>query len=317
MIEHLWVVVLAGGSGRRLAGITTDASAEHVPEQFCSLRQGGSLLAMAIARAERLVPPGRVIVVVSEAQARHWRPALQRRPPQNIVRQPLDRGTAPAVLLPLCSILARDRHARIVLLPSDHFVADEHVLNHAIGRALADIEELRGWSVLLGMMPDAPESDYGWILPEAGVGLVRSVAAFVEKPDRQAAAGLQRAGAVWNSMMLVAHARTLLQLYRQHLPWLLHAFRRNKPHRSAAAAAELYRLLPARDFSRDVLQGAESMLRVRLVPECGWTDLGTPKRVHRCLARCTGTSTASPGAPTVAAVDLSHRLGRLTSGVAP
>jgi hypothetical protein len=39
------------------------------------------------------------------------------------------------------------------------------------------------------------------------------------------------------------------------------------------------------DFSRDVLEGQESLLRVLTVPACGWSDLGTPRRVAETLTR--------------------------------
>jgi hypothetical protein len=43
--------------------------------------------------------------------------------------------------------------------------------------------------------------------------------------------------------------------------------------------------LPELDFSRDVLEGSEALLRVQPVPACGWSDLGTPKRVSQALGR--------------------------------
>jgi hypothetical protein len=51
----------------------------------------------------------------------------------------------------------------------------------------------------------------------------------------------------------------------------------------SAAALDLYRGVPKIDFSRQILQGAEPVLRVMQVPRCGWSDLGTPKRLARTL----------------------------------
>jgi hypothetical protein len=51
----------------------------------------------------------------------------------------------------------------------------------------------------------------------------------------------------------------------------------------SVAAMDLYRDLPYVDFSRQILQGAESVLRVLQVPCCGWSDLGTPKRLAATL----------------------------------
>ena len=52
-----------------------------------------------------------------------------------------------------------------------------------------------------------------------------------------------------------------------------------------SALTELYERLPATDFSRDVIEGAEQLLRVVRAPVCGWSDLGTPNRVAELLRR--------------------------------
>jgi hypothetical protein len=51
------------------------------------------------------------------------------------------------------------------------------------------------------------------------------------------------------------------------------------------ALDELYQRLPIVDFSRAIVQGSESRLRVITAPACGWTDLGTPERVAQTLQR--------------------------------
>jgi mannose-1-phosphate guanylyltransferase len=53
--------------------------------------------------------------------------------------------------------------------------------------------------------------------------------------------------------------------------------------RKAIATAELYARVPELDFSRHVLEGAQEWLRLMPVPPCGWSDLGTPKRVAEAL----------------------------------
>jgi hypothetical protein len=53
----------------------------------------------------------------------------------------------------------------------------------------------------------------------------------------------------------------------------------------STALADLYENLASIDFSRAVLQGAEARLRVIAAPACGWSDLGTPRRVLDTLRR--------------------------------
>jgi hypothetical protein len=69
--------------------------------------------------------------------------------------------------------------------------------------------------------------------------------------------------------------------------------------------------LPVLDFSRTVVQGAESVLRVSTAPACGWTDLGTPRRVVQILQRLRRDPDARPRAdapPVPASVDLAAKL---------
>src|SRR6187549_3062564 len=99
-VRSRWSVVLAGGRGTRLASLTTVAG-ETVPKQYCSLAGGPSMLRRAIWRAEAIAGRDRVLVVVTAAQRRWWESELRDVAPCNVLVQPVDRGTAAGVLLPL------------------------------------------------------------------------------------------------------------------------------------------------------------------------------------------------------------------------
>jgi mannose-1-phosphate guanylyltransferase len=282
-----WCIVLAAGDGTRLRSLTTDRHGNTTPKQYCSLRGDGSLLQKALARADRIAPPGRVVTIVSGAHERWWKRELAGRPAGSTLVQPLNRGTAPGLLLPLLEVIERDPGATVLVLPSDHHVRDEAVLARAARRALAAVERRRAAIVLLGISPDAAVADYGWIVPAPGpAGQVQSVASFVEKPAPREAARLLRAGGLWNSFLFAARAADLLALMRRRLPWLSRSLmdaRAVEPSRRARSLDVLYEAMLPADFSRDVLQGAGSALHLLRVPACGWTDLGTPERVASCL----------------------------------
>jgi hypothetical protein len=92
---------------------------------------------------------------------------------------------------------------------------------------------------------------------------------------------------------VVSTAPALLALYARSLPQILErmsAAVQAEASGNHAALAALYERLPIVDFSREVLAGQESMLRVLPVPRCGWSDLGTPKRVAQVVS-------AAPRAP--------------------
>jgi len=281
-----WAIVLAAGEGTRLRELTTRGGIA-TPKQFCSLRGGRSLLGDALARAARIVPRKRIVVVVAAEHRRFWERELEGLPRENVVVQPRNKGTAAGILLPALSVLERDPGAKLAFLPSDHFVEQEYVIEQSLRLALESLDDHVDGLTLLGITPDQPETGYGWIVPAASDRLLRPVARFVEKPEARVAEQLFASGALWNSFLFAVRGRALLDAFARRLPALVDEFAHVHAHAPAERAGpfeSLYERLEARDFSRDVLQGEEARLRLEIVPPCGWTDLGTPARVEACLA---------------------------------
>lgn len=293
-LQRTWAIVLAAGDGTRLASLTTDEHGNSVPKQFCSLDGGSSLLADAMHRARHVAPRERVCVIVAEHHRRYWQSALWTTPASNVIVQPRNCGTANGILLATLRILERDPLARIVFLPADHHVRDEAALAGAL-RELATLltrnpEEL----LLLGIEPEEADPELGYIVPAkaapADAEGTRRVERFVEKPQPALARELLRAGALWNSFIFAAHAPALLGRLRQAQPEIVERMetaiaRDARLGARSIALEELYEDLPSVDFSRAVVQGAEQSLRVIAAPACGWSDLGTPRRVAEVLRR--------------------------------
>lgn len=287
-----WAVVLAAGEGSRLRSLTTLPSGIAVPKQFCSLYGGPSLLQEAVRRGESVANRSRICAIVAEQHRRWWEPPLASLPSSNVVVQPQNRGTANGILLPLMRILLREPSARIVLLPSDHHVLDEAVLTAALREALGLLDWRSDETLLLGIEPAEADPELGYILPGArDTRGVLGVARFIEKPPQAVARELIGAGGLWNAFIVVTRAVALLDLFCERIPHVVTAMRAavERDHEQGsgnAAVTELYQTLPTIDFSRDIVAGQEAKLRVVPVGPCGWSDLGTPKRVAEVLRRC-------------------------------
>jgi len=286
--EHIWALVLAAGEGRRLSSFTTTSSGLTIPKQFCSLDQGPSLLQDALERASSVTARERICAIVAVQHRLWWLEQLDGLPRENICVQQQNRGTANGILLPLLSILERDSEARVLILPSDHYVRDEQQLarslRYAVARSDVDWAEI----LLLGIEPLGPDTELGYIVPRCGTTrLHQEVERFVEKPDAVQAQALLEQGALWNSFIIAADGQSLLRLYERRWPDVVVAMRDalSMPGSddSGKAVAEIYQALPELDFSRSILQGQEQYVRVLRVPECGWSDLGTPQRVSHAL----------------------------------
>jgi mannose-1-phosphate guanylyltransferase len=288
---HNWALVLAAGEGSRLQSLTMTASGVAVPKQFCSLGEDSSLLHGALRRAQAVAPPERTCAVVADHHRRWWQALPLDVPASNLILQPRNRGTANGVLLPLLHIVHRDQDATLLVLPSDHYVRNESVLAASLRRAMAELQQESGHVILLGIAPDEPDRELGYIVGEgASDADVRGVAEFVEKPSAATARALIARGAVWNSFIFAATGRTLLRAFEERCPDLVGEMRHivsspAEPALRAARLARLYEDLPELDFSRDVLQRSPSLLRVLTVPACGWSDFGTPRRVSETVRR--------------------------------
>jgi mannose-1-phosphate guanylyltransferase len=289
--RQTWAIVLAAGDGARLSALTTDERGCVVPKQFCSLNGGRSLLQDALIRARRLVASARVCVIVARQHERHWRRVLWSLPERNVIVQPRNCGTGNGVLLSLLHVLERDRLARVVYFPADHYVRDEAILGEAIRSVTPQDDFHRDGVTLVGIEPDDLDPELGYIVPggpaDAGA---RSVLRFVEKPTATIARDLIRHGAVWNSFIFSARGESLLELMRFRQPEIVEqmtsAFARRQELRAGVRFFDsFYKNLQIMDFSRHVAQGAEADLRVSAAPACGWIDLGTPRRVVQTVQR--------------------------------
>lgn len=285
---NTWALILAAGEGSRLSSLTTTQAGVSIPKQFCSLHGGPSLVHEAIRRAMSITSSKRICAVVVEHQRQWWHSSLWPLSEANVVVQPANKGTANGVLLPLLHILEQDPNANVVLLPSDHYVENESILTKSLNVALDQLEHHPDEVILLGIEPNEVDTELGYIVPQPRDSLAPpKVAQFVEKPSTNHARNLVEEGGLWNAFIVVARATSLLALFTKQMPnavlqMQVALFRElHDKH----ALADLYRRLPTKDFSKDVLQGAENRLRVLQVPQCGWSDLGTPRRVIEALQK--------------------------------
>lgn len=287
-----WVIVLAAGDGRRLQSLTTDESGVAVPKQFCSLNGGQTLLEETLDRALTVTDEEHIVCIVAEGHRRWWHPLQGVLPERNLVVQPRNRGTANGIVLPVLHILDQDPEARILILPSDHFVRDEQVLMRGMRQAFRAIDTQADNLILLGISPDEVDSELGYIQPGPARGPdVFSVMNFVEKPPAPVAKALINSGGVWNSFIMAAAGQTLLDLFANSYPEvvlaMVDAIRADRTG-DGRRLRRLYDTLPDIDFSRHVITGSEPRLRLLPVAACGWSDLGTPARVSRTLQRLRG-----------------------------
>ncbi len=316
-----WVVILAGGEGRRLRSLSANSRGPSTPKQYCSLDGGQSLLQLSLQRAMGLVPRARIVTVVTEAHRRWWELELFAMRRSSMLVQPSQRGTGLGILLALLFIAKSDPDAAVLCLPSDHYVEDEAVLAKSLRQAMTSEAFASSKVTLLGIFPNAPDSGFGYLspYPDSGIGM-RPVRSFVEKPDRARAAQLIRAGSVWSTGIFSGRISQIVRLYaRQHAGLMLDLStiveNWSNPRVPSAALASFYARQPAMDFSHDVLQKHPDRLQFLCVSPCGWNDVGTPARLAAALWSLRHRARRDPATPpSVRAFSLGTAFDRTSLG---
>jgi mannose-1-phosphate guanylyltransferase len=267
--EHEWAVILAGGDGTRLKSLTRKIAGDERPKQFCRVLGGATLLEETRRRAVLEMAPERTVYVVNQKHEPYYAPILGDETADNLVIQPRNASTALAILYSLLRIRALDPAAIVALFPSDHYVSDNQKFMAHVRTELDAAGRQTDLVILLGVEPESAEVEYGWIEPTGspqGHARVFGVRRFWEKPNPVLAQVLQLRGCLWNSFVMIASARALIEMIEIAAPDLYRDFARVSSLLGTEAEAKaidiLYDRLQEVNFSYQVLSRCPGRLTV-------------------------------------------------------
>lgn len=268
-------VILAGGSGTRLWPL----SRKNFPKQFLRLQSESSLLQNTVQRAMTL-PHERILVVGSEAHYFLCQEQLQAfAPALDYVLEPGVRNTAPAIASAAHHLVAiAGREAMMVVLPSDHWIADTEAWQRALLKGV-QFAATAPVLVTFGIKPTSAKTGYGYIEAAALIAPeIFAVNRFREKPSLQVAEGFIASGNYyWNSGMFVCQAGTYLDELEQHAPDIYHHSKdavanANLQHNYVRLETEAF--LSCRDDSIDYAVMEKTDKAVVMPVDMPWSDLG-------------------------------------------
>jgi mannose-1-phosphate guanylyltransferase len=274
-------LILAGGRGTRFWPKSRRAKAKQVLNFFGER----SLIQQTVDRLRPLLPPERIWILTND----HLRDEIVRQlpevPQRQIIAEPAQRNTAPAIGL-ACHILnSLDPNAVLGIFPADHIIARPAIYLRTVRPAFRAASQ--GDMVVLGIQPRWPETGYGYVeFPKntAAASLEPiAIQRFREKPDLATAKKFLKAGNFsWNAGMFFWKASRLLESLDQHLPKTATLLRGLPPFLHADFAKELSRVFPlCEDISIDyaVLEKEKGVKGIP-APEFGWNDVGSWNAVY-------------------------------------
>ncbi len=268
-------ILLSGGAGTRLWPL----SKPERPKQFLPLMGTNTMFVETLARVSdrtRFAPA----LIVANAGHRSLIEGELGGAEAMLLLEPSARNTAPAIAL---AALAVPANALLLVMPSDHVIADVPAFHAAIERG-APLAEA-GWLVTFGIEPTGPETGYGYI--EAGKVLgdgVFAVKRFIEKPDSAHAAEMIEAGGhAWNGGIFLFRADAYLDALAEHAPEMLAGAKAamvaaTRDGQAILPDAEAFAACPSDSIDYAVMEKAS---RVAVVPVAiGWSDIGSWDSLH-------------------------------------
>ncbi|HVM70591.1 MAG TPA: mannose-1-phosphate guanylyltransferase [Anaerolineales bacterium] len=271
-----YAVIMAGGSGTRLWPLSRRSRSK----QSLKLVGDRTMFQHAVDRLAPLFQPEQIFVVTREDQSALLSAQVPELPAANFIKEPVGRGTAPAIGLAAIHLKRIDPDATMAVLTADHYITDTEQFRKALKAAALMAQD--GHLVTLGIKPAYPSTGFGYIQQGPGIRKTNTfqvfrVERFIEKPGVEAARQMLASGNYsWNSGMFVWRAERILMEFQRQMPELYGQLMQveaalGKPE-TQTVLAQVWKKVTEQTIDYGVMEHAENVVVIPV--DIGWTDVG-------------------------------------------
>lgn len=288
---HNYTVIMAGGSGTRLWPI----SRKDLPKQMQKFIGDKTLINETADRLIDIVGREKIYVTTTANYEAKIRELLPKIPFENIIVEPIARGTTAALALVTKAIFNKDKDASLFYVASDHAITDVKKFQNTVRDAFSYIHSNPSDIALVGIKPTRPDTGLGYIKMKKELQKkpikVYTVEKFVEKPSFRVAKRYVDSGQYyWNAAYYCFKAKTLLQAYEDADPEItkwVNKFLQSKK-------IEDFNNIPIKAQEIEIIDSRKYRL-VLITADFDWSDVGNWRSLHEILSNIRGSSMVTNG----------------------
>ena len=271
----LTFLIMAGGSGERFWPLST----KEKPKQLLKIFSNKSLIRLAFERLLPLVDKDKIFIATNEIQVKALKEDLVELDDSRIIIEPAFRDTAAAIAYGSTMINKYYDNPTVVVLASDHLIADEEEFRKVI--KIAESEANKGNIVTLGIKPTYPETGYGYIKTNSTeLNIPTKSLGFREKPAYDIAKQYYESGKyLWNSGMFVFKYDVIMNALKKHsinhyetIEKIKNMFKENEGVKTSLIVKDEFMNFEKKSIDFAVMEKADNIM---VIPSSfGWNDVG-------------------------------------------
>jgi mannose-1-phosphate guanylyltransferase len=275
----VFALILAGGLGTRLWPLT----ANNTPKAFLSFDNSNlSLLQRTIIRVEKVTSKEKIYISAGKNHKESLYQQAQNLPENNIILEPLPKGTLACIGLSSLYIKKQDSSAIIISMPGEQLIKNDKLFQKIMVLAVESAQKYNT-IITLGIKPSFPATRFGYIHIGKKIFYGNDVEAFeslgfTEKPDEKKALEFFNSGVyLWNSGIYIFPVSLLFELIHDLVPNVYNILSEIEGYIGTPNELEvierLYPKMPNISIDYAIMEKYKNML---VIPaDMDWNDMGT------------------------------------------
>ena len=280
-------LIMAGGFGKRL---WPESKLSH-PKQFLTIKNEESLIGSTYQRCINFFGVENTFIITRQDLKEKMISHIPGLLPEQIISEPISKDTAACIGFATILIKRKKNDIPVVILPSDHLIANEKEFNKVMKVAVKSAE--KGYLATIGIKPTRAETGYGYLQVGNKIEQFNEIPCyklkrFTEKPSQKKAKEfLENGNFLWNAGIFAWRPSVILEEIKKYLPSLDKELEKIRKilgtDQEEKIIKKIYSRFPKISIDYAIM---EKTTKAIVIPaEFIWDDIGEWRALERILSK--------------------------------